>query len=52
MKVYVVYSYWAWEGCSEPLKAFDSLEKAEAYIKEESSKELGCDYSWVDLEVE
>lgn len=52
MKVYVVFAEYEWEGCGVPEKAFDSLEKAEAYIQSQYSVGLGCDYSWVELEVE
>jgi hypothetical protein len=52
MKVYVVFAEYEWEGCGFPEKAFNSQEKAEAYIQEKYAEALGCDYSYVDLEVE
>lgn len=52
MKVYVVYAEYEWEGCGIPERAFDSREKAEAYIKEKYAEELGCDFSCEELQVE
>ncbi len=34
MTVYVVYSYAAYEGCSQPLKAFSTQDAASAWCRE------------------
>lgn len=40
MKVFVVYERFQWEGCSEPLAAFSTIEKAERWADEF----VGCGY--------